>query len=502
MNEAGKTAIFVVVAVVLCGAAWLSRPAPPTLDYFSDQGEPFYPDFSDPLAAASLEVIEFNEESGAAKPFKVEVKDGVWSIPSHYSYPADGEDRLAKTAAGVIDLRKDIVQSDRAQDHEALGLIDPLDDATPTLKGRGQRVTLRDQAGSVLADFVFGNPVEGRTDFRYARIPGKKRTYGVKADIDISTRFADWIETNLLDVTSGVISSIEINDYSIDESTGTVDAADKVQLEQGDGNKWSMQRLPTGKELDESKVNQMASALSRITITGVRPKPEPIRRDLQAKQGLKLDPFTSLTLRSKGFFVSRDGRLLSNEGEVRVGTKDGVRYTLRFGEVIFGDGLEVSAGVEEGSATDDDEEKEEKPESGPENRYLFVTAGFDETLLPPRPTPPGGYGGTSAEEEGEPAASPDDEPPLLPDSPTSAPADAPTTAPAQDEQEEQAEAKAEEYEKDLQEWEKQEAKGRKLAEKLNERFAPWYYVISASDFKNIRLNRDGLVKEKPKSDDD
>ena len=494
MSETGKTAIFVVVAVVLCAAAWLSRPAPPTLDYFSDQGEPFYPDFSDPLGAASLEVIEFDEESGAARPFKVEVRDGVWSIPSHHSYPADGEDRLAKTAAGLIDLRKDIVQSDRAQDHEALGVIDPLDDTTPTLKGRGQRVTLRNQAGSVLADFILGDPVEDRTNFRYARIPGKKRTYGVNVDIDISTRFADWIETNLLDVASSDVASVEINDYSIDESTGTVDVADNVQLEKGDANKWSMKGLPAEKELDESKVSQMTSALSRITITGVRPKPEPIRRDLQTKQGLKLDQFTSLTLRSKGFFVSRDGRLLSNEGEVRVGTKDGVRYTLRFGEVVFGEGLEVTAGADEDSAADEQEQEEDNPESGPENRYLFVTAGFDETLLPPRPTPPEERQPASAEDEGESAVSSEDEPPIPPDEPT--------TAPVEDEQDEQAKADAERYEKDLEEWEKQKAKGRKQAEKLNERFAPWYYVISASDFKNIRLNRDGLIKDKPESDDD
>ena len=127
MNDVAKTAIFVGVAVVLCAAAYLFSPAPPKVAYFDDQGEPFYADFTDPLEAASLEVIDFDEESGSARPFKVEVKDGVWSIPSHYNYAADGEDRLAKTAAGVIDLKKDVAQSDRVQDHEAFGVIDPLD---------------------------------------------------------------------------------------------------------------------------------------------------------------------------------------------------------------------------------------------------------------------------------------------------------------------------------------------------------------------------------------
>ena len=491
MSDIAKTAIFVVVAVVLCGAAWLSRPTPPTLEYFSDQGEPFYPDFIDPLAAASLEVIDFDEERGAAQPFKVEVKDGVWSIPSHYHYPADGKDRLANTAAGVIDLKKDIVQSDRAQDHEALGVVDPLDNSTPTLKGRGQRVTLRNAAGSALADFVVGEEVEDKPGFRYVRIPGKKRTYGVKLDVDLSTRFADWIETNLLKLTTGDITTLEINDYSVDEATGTVDMADNIHLNKGASNKWTMDGLPPEKELEESKINQMASALSRITITGVRPKPESFTRDLSTKQGMKLDPFTQISLQSKGFFISRDGALLSNEGEVRVGTKKGVRYTLRFGEVIFGDGLDVSAGVDEGPSGDtsgdregaDQATDEDQPdEGGTENRYLFVTARFDETLLAPKPTPPEGY---------EPTAT--DEP-----SPTTQP----TSAPAEDEAKSEARAAAEKYEAELKVWEETEAEGHKLTDELNERFAPWYYVISAADFKNIRLNREKLTKTTAEADDD
>ena len=49
----------------------------------------FYAEFTDPAVAASLEVIDYDEDSGTASPFKVQVKDGVWSIPSHFpSTPA------------------------------------------------------------------------------------------------------------------------------------------------------------------------------------------------------------------------------------------------------------------------------------------------------------------------------------------------------------------------------------------------------------------------------
>ncbi|MFH0981288.1 MAG: DUF4340 domain-containing protein [Planctomycetota bacterium] len=473
MSETGKTAIFVVLAGALGGAAYLSRPTQPKLEYFDDQSETFYPEFTDPLAAAALEVVEFDEASGTAKPFKVELKDGVWSIPSHHNYPADGKDRLAKTAAGLIELRKDTVQSDRAQDHEALGVIDPLDDSTAALKGRGQRVTLRDAAGRGLADFIIGKPAEGKTGFRYVRLPDKKRVYGVKMDVDISTRFTDWIETNLLALALADLRSVEIDDYSIEEATGQVDVRDTVGLEKSADNKWTMQGLPAGKELDASKVNQMASALSRITITGVRVKPEWLAHSLQAKEEFKADPFAQMALQQKGFFIARDGRLLSNEGEVRVGTKDAVRYTLRFGEVLFGDGLDVSAGTEEQTAPGA-EGMEKKPEAGAENRYLFVTAAFDESLLPPKPTPPEGYQPTPA-------------------------GDAPS-APAEDEPTAGARTEAQRYEAALKEWTDKAAAGRKRAGELNQYFAPWYYVISGADFKSIRLDREKLIKAASASD--
>ena len=286
MSELVKTAAVVLVAIALAVIVWATAPAPPQLERFSDEGEPFYPEFSDPLKAASLEVIDYDEESGTARPFKVQVRNGVWSIPSHHDYPADGEERLAKTAAGVIDLKKDIIQSDRAQDHEALGVIDPLDDTTAGLAGRGKRITLRDRSDAVLADFIIGREVEGKDGFRYVRLPGKKRTYAVKVDVDLSTRFADWIETSLLDVRSYDVTDVQIDDYSINEQTGMVESLGTLQLAKDEQNAWQLAGVPDGRELDEAKVRTMLSALSGLTITGVRPKPEALSADLRAKEAV------------------------------------------------------------------------------------------------------------------------------------------------------------------------------------------------------------------------
>jgi len=143
MEERKKTLIFGGVAIVLLLLAFITSPRTKTPDAFLDQGELFFPDFTDPNEASIMEVIDWDEETGEALPFKVVFQEGKWSIPSHHDYPADGKDRLAKTAAGVIDIRKDDFRTDNPTEHEACGVIDPLDETATNLAGRGKRVTLK-----------------------------------------------------------------------------------------------------------------------------------------------------------------------------------------------------------------------------------------------------------------------------------------------------------------------------------------------------------------------
>ena len=91
MTEKKKTMLFAGVAIVLALLAFATAPRTAKPDTFYDLGEEFFPEFKDPNTATSLEVITFNEETGEAIPFKVEFKNGKWTIPSHHDYPADGE---------------------------------------------------------------------------------------------------------------------------------------------------------------------------------------------------------------------------------------------------------------------------------------------------------------------------------------------------------------------------------------------------------------------------
>ncbi len=452
MSETKKTIIFGGVAVLLALLAIVTAPSKVTPNAFLDQGEPFFPNFEDPNRAASLEVINFDEETGEPVPFKVVFEEGRWTIPSHHNYPADGKDRLAKTAAAVINLKKDDFRSDNVADHEACGVIDPLDETATSLEGRGKRVTIKGKNGNVLADIIIGDKIEGREGFRFVRIPEQKRVYAAKADIEISTKFSDWIDADLMQVEKDAITQVTLKDYSINERTGSVNQRDVVRLTQN-GSDWSMNRMPPGKEVDKTKVDQLVKNLDELKIVGVRPKPEGLSANLKTEEGsIQVSQQDMLSLQSKGFYFSRDGSLLSNEGELDARTKDGLTYTLRFGEVAYGSGFDVSAGT-------DNEEKQQK---GPaENRYLFITTKFNPELFEEPPEP----NNTNFQDK------PDT---LWTD----------------------ADRRNKELFDKHEAWKEKIEKGKQTSQELNERFANWYYVISSESFEKLHLKRDDLLRDK------
>jgi hypothetical protein len=393
-------------------------------------------------------------------------------------------------------------------------VIDPLDESQTGVAGRGERVTLRDQSGGILADYIIGKAVPNREGFRYLRLPDKKRTYAVKVGADLSTKFADWINADLLELRAQDIMRMVLNDYTIDETSGTYNQAGRATLNRDIAGAWVLAEAAPGRAVNDAKVREMLGALDTLTITGVRPKPASLTADLRTKAGIAIDVPTRLSLESRGFFISSDGRLLSNEGEINIGTKEGVLYTLRFGEVLYGEGLDVSAGSDD--ETGQDEVSMNSPGAGKENRYVFITAEFDESLLAPKPTPPapppaaapqaesgdensnqnsesagaeadGDENQGAPDEAGETAAAQlepaDENPPTQPEEAGPQPAPQPDPVAMQ------------EYQRQLDEWNKTADAGRAKARELNDRFAEWYYVISGVDFKALRPSVNDLVMQ-------
>jgi len=162
-----------------------------------------------------------------------------------------------------------------------------------------------------------------------------------------------------------------------------------------------------------------------------------------------------LSLQGKGYYFTRDANLVSNEGELEIRSSQGVIYTLRFGEILYGTGDAVTAGTDSGN-------EEEEQERGPgETRYLFITASFDPNRFP------------------EPAG----------------PNNADFLNKPEDDWSD-TDRKNKDLKDEHDEWLRKVEEGRELSDRLNTRFADWYYVISSSSFDKVHLKRSDLMKGK------
>jgi hypothetical protein len=545
VNEFAKTGVAAGVAVALTALALSMGPREVRLDLFDDQGQEFFADFKDGDKVAALEVSEFREASTDVYQFVVKRDDkGRWTIPSHGGYPADAKDRMGKAAAMLIGLTKLKVVGDAKGRHADYGVVDPLDPGVET-KGRGKRVTMKDSAGNVLADLIVGKEVDGKFDTLYVRLPEKKRVYQAKLQGELSTKFADWIETDLLKASSWDISKVTFDNYSIDEQKGEIQKGDKHVVSKDSAGKWVFDGLDTSKEEpNEDKLREIGDTLGQIKIVGVRGKPEGLTAMLEQATGFDRAILTQ-SLQQKGYFLDRKGKLWSNEGDLLFETKKGIRYTLRFGELVLGEGDEVTSGVAQ-KPKEGAPKEGEAPAKAANNRYLMVTAEFVADLLakpagaklPKEQLDKRSEARTQIEAiqqaveafrtkhenklpetlakltekpaEGEPLLKELKQDPWGSDYVLQPQGDSYVVLSFGDDKKDGGEGVAadvrsdrlpfeDELKKAADDWTAYDGKvteGQKEAEKLTKRFGPWYYVIDQALFGKLKPKREDLVKAK------
>ncbi|MEO2015705.1 MAG: DUF4340 domain-containing protein [Fuerstiella sp.] len=415
MNPTSRTLTFAAVAgvsVLMATAAWYASK-PSSVAGFGEVGQEFFVDFTDPSRASSLTVIDYDSDEQKAQTFSVKQNDdGLWLIPSHHNYPAEAEDRLARTATSLLGLKKTAVQSRSKDDWKLYGVVEPSEKEAAATDERGTRLTLGDGSGNALVDLIIGHQVEGRDGSYYVREPAKDTTYIAQLDVDLSAKFSDWIEPDLLKINQSDIVRVVVDNYSIDEERGSIDKKELLQFTKKDletSGDWQLEGLDEeAEELDKSPISTIATNLDQLKIVGVRPKPEGLDDNLRVNPQIKqiLQRQLEDQMQAQGYFIGgdKDGRkrLYSNEGELVAGINNGVQYTLYFGEIARGTGKEIEVGLGDeakaDASKDDDAEggedkedeganEDETSEDGP-RRYLLVKAEFNESLLGEKPVAP------------------------------------------------------------------------------------------------------------------
>jgi hypothetical protein len=570
MNENAKTLTFLAVAAAAAVAAIVvSRPAASTSGTENLRGQLLYPTLNDPLAVTSMEIVEFDEETGTSMeivefdedtgtvhPFRVAQVDvkgkARWAIPSHDNYPADAKDQVASAAASLMGLRIVDSVSDAQGDQREYGVVKP---DMKTLKlgdtGVGEEVVMKNKKDKVLLDLVIGKEVPDRPGLRYVRKADEDGIYVVDVKTDkLSTKFEDWIERNLLQISSFDISRLWIRDYAIKamrEGLAIVQRGE-MELEHNDagepkwkmaedrkfvpddkgpkGGHWTAVKMAAGEELDTAKLDEMMGKLDELKIVDVSRKPKGVSAELKASADFGTKSEAALeSLADKGFYIAqldKQVELFSNEGEIRVGGKDGVQYVLRFGDIAgAGRAKKDDKKKEKGKA----EKEKKKDAAGPGlNRYLFIMAELNPNLIAkpqlesiPQPKKEAEKKPAEAKKT-EPAKKevekkpPEKKPEAKKAEPKAGEKKAAEKkAEAEAAKKQEAEKKAadeerarveKENKRRQEEYQQKIADGKKRVEELNARFADWYYIISDDVYRKIHLNRDEIVKKKepPKKD--
>jgi hypothetical protein len=417
MQENRKTLIFVIVAAIAVFIAWEPwRSAPAGNNVPAEVGTKLFPDFTDPLAAKSLEIVTFDEDTISISDFKVAQVNGVWSIPSHGNYPADAKEHMAEAANALLDLEILGVMSSSPTDRELYGVVAPDSETRAGAVGVGTRVTLKDDKEKVLADVVIGKEIKDQPALRFVRRADHDQIYRVAVRTDkFSTKFGDWIEKDLLKLNAYDVREVELNDYSLTENLSPQGVTlllkrrsrEKLTFDDAKSN-WNVVEMTTfdpkaepvpaplteTEELNTEKLNALKTALDDLQIVDVQRKPKGLSQDLRASEEFVKNDEARMSLIERGFYpVPPEYDIYSSEGEATCTTKEGVRYILRFGNLSGG------------TKGKDDAADGEKAKSNPAlNRYLFVMAQFDDSQIPkPQFEPLPG--------EATPAAAPVDEKP-------------------------------------------------------------------------------------------
>ena len=391
-----------------------------------------------PDRITTLRVVSWDKEDKAPQVFEVAKKNNQWVIPSHHDYPADGGSRVGETAGGVLNIPRGPLVTDKADKHADFGVVDPEKEGLTDEEGRGKRIKLMDEGGATLVDLIVGKRAPSG-ELYYVRPSDGDKVYSAKVNVDISTAFKDWVETDFLKVDRSKIQRLDVNDYSIDEKQGTLVPRSESVLEKAkNASEWTSPKTPETKKVSQSTIETLLTELTSVRLANVLP----FHPDWLGQRGFHLQ------VNEKRQVVGVKGL----EGDLRVISEDGLVHSIFFGRVSTGDDSEAAPKAGDGK------KKEKKAEDKKaSNRYVAVFVNYD----PQQDRTPPKAGKKEEAKTGETKAEKKEEGP----------------SPEQ-----------------IQE-------GQKKAEEKQLRFLRFFYVISDESFKKLRPEVDKLFEDKELSKD-
>lgn len=467
MKELTRTLVYVGAAVLFVlgavGVSYLTAPTSP--EAYSQTGEPFFEDF-ELDSVARLELSAIPEGETQPQTFQLAKRDNVWRLETYRGYPAEAKDRLGKTVASVLGLVREAVVGRSKSEHARFGVLNPDDEELEDHESAGKRIRMLDGDGNALVDLIIGKPVSESDDAgsadaassdqneehldkpkpkHYVRRADEEETYIATIELDISTKFSEWIEPDLLKLNPENVRTLKLDNYEKKEETfmtanGPISQVtpvnrEKVTLTRNDQvASWSIPNLDEKtKSVRTAKIDELLRVLDEMTILGVAPRYEvdgrsPLTGDLQfqappsandERARFNVLRRMALDLSKHGFSLQLDQatvekilrgqgpvplKMLSQNGDITVATHEGVVYHLHFGKQVVGTEKEIQIGgqpKQEEPAKKSSKKKgakEKSPDKKPAGkkqdadettrRYVLIRVEYDEAFYKDKPKKP------------------------------------------------------------------------------------------------------------------
>ncbi|HUP80120.1 MAG TPA: DUF4340 domain-containing protein, partial [Pirellula sp.] len=300
MTEGTKTGSLAAVVGIVALLAYVTSNGNRVNTQIQDKiNKALFEKFTDPLAAASLKILRYDTPKEDYVDFEVarDRKVGVWTIPSHESYPADAGKQMSEAANLFVGLKVVDIASEKKSEQALFGVVEPNKQNTDKGgEGVGMLVQMRDEKGDMLADIIIGKEIEKQK--RYVRVPSEDVIYVVKLDTaPLSTDFKQWIEPDLLKLSSNDVETLGIRDYQIIQTQQGLALSRNYEADLNFATlsgQWEPKRISTfesdppseraltpDEQLNSTRLNEIKNTLDNLKIADVIKKPAGLAADLK-----------------------------------------------------------------------------------------------------------------------------------------------------------------------------------------------------------------------------
>lgn len=242
-------------AVLALGIVFGTQPGGQTQE--AARGRLAFPDLVPRLADART--IEITHKGATLRLDRGAAGAAEWGIATRDDYPAQ-PGKAHALLANLTELRLDEPRTSDAAFYARLGVADPGKDADSTL------LRVLDGKGGVIAALIVGHAraaQAGGVDTVYVRRPNEARSWLADGKLAPSTEVADWLDRDVVNIPAADV-------------TGDVVTRDGATLTFGrTGETFALTAPADHPKLEDYKVQEVADALSGLSMEDVRRAPAP-----------------------------------------------------------------------------------------------------------------------------------------------------------------------------------------------------------------------------------